>query len=351
MSRVFKKKGSYWVDYKDVQGIRHRKKVGNDKRIAKEVLNDILGKVARRVHLGVVEESKISFADFTKIWMDRVFPTLSPQTVKRWEGIIEDHLKPAFPGLLRSILPSQVEAYRTKRLEAGRTPSTLNIEITVLKHLFTRAVVWEYITNNLMKGVKKMKEPPGRTRWLDPEEIGRLLSACTMGSFPKDKKHTNRAYSPLLKHYLKPFIIFSLNSGMRRGEVLSLTRRNIDGKNRIATLEKTKNGEVRHVPLNDGAIMALKSIPLRLDTEQLFPFSGNQVGSAIRRAIRRAGISNFRGHDLRHTFASHQAMNGVQGRGIQQLLGHKDGRMTMRYSHLSDVYLRNAVDGVVLGVE
>ena len=54
-------------------------------------------------------------------------------------------------------------------------------------------------------------------------------------------------------------------------------------------------------------------------------------------------------HDLRHTFASYQAMAGVAGRGLQVLLGHKDARMTMRYSHLSDAYLKAAVDGVVLG--
>ncbi|MBV8056675.1 MAG: tyrosine-type recombinase/integrase, partial [Deltaproteobacteria bacterium] len=54
-------------------------------------------------------------------------------------------------------------------------------------------------------------------------------------------------------------------------------------------------------------------------------------------------------HDLRHTFASYQAMNGIQGRGLQALLGHKDNRMTMRYSHLSDAYLKAAVNAVNLG--
>lgn len=347
MSRVFQRNGFWWVDYNDAQGIRHRKKIGTDKRIAKEVLNDIMGKVARRVHLGVIEESKISFSDFTKIWKERILPGLAPKTKERWEGIIDNHLKPAFPGALRSITSSQAESYRTKRLESV-TPATVNREMTVLKHIISRAVSWGCITSNQVKDTKKFKEPPGRTRWLTPEEIDRLLSACETESFDHKMRHH---FSPLLKHYLRPFILIALNTGMRRGEILSLTRRDIDWKNKIATLEHTKNGEKRHVFLNEGTLMALRSIPPRLDTDRLFPFSGDQIGMALRRAIKRANLPDFRCHDLRHSFASYMAMGGVQGRGIQELLGHKDGRMTQRYSHLSDAYLRNAVNLINLGVE
>ena len=70
---------------------------------------------------------------------------------------------------------------------------------------------------------------------------------------------------------------------------------------------------------------------------------------ALRRVLKQAGIVDFRLRDLRHTFASYQAMNSVANRGLQALLGHKDIRMTMRYSHLSDGYLRDAVDGLALG--
>jgi site-specific recombinase XerD len=70
---------------------------------------------------------------------------------------------------------------------------------------------------------------------------------------------------------------------------------------------------------------------------------------ALRRAFAAAGIEDCRLHDLRHTFASYQAMAGIQCRGLQALLGHKDNRMTMRYSHLSDAYLKAAVNAVNLG--
>lgn len=100
--------------------------------------------------------------------------------------------------------------------------------------------------------------------------------------------------------------------------------------------------------MNDAALEALKALPPRIDG-RLFPLHANQVSIAFMRAVRRAGIEDFRLHDCRHTFASYQAMAGIQAHGLQSLLGHKDGRMTTRYSHLSDAYLRAAVDGVVLG--
>jgi integrase len=118
--------------------------------------------------------------------------------------------------------------------------------------------------------------------------------------------------------------------------------------NRLATLTLTKNGEARHVPLNSIALEALRSLPARLDV-RLFPFGPDAATMAFVRAVRCAGIEDFRLHDLRHTFASYQAMAGTQGRGLQSLLGHKDGRMTARHSHLNDAYLRTAVDGVQLG--
>ena len=136
---------------------------------------------------------------------------------------------------------------------------------------------------------------------------------------------------------------------MRRNEILGLTRRSIDWANRLVKLEGTKNGEDRHVYLNDATFEALRALPARLDSERLFPFGPNQVSMVLRRALRIAGVTDCRLHDLRHTFASYQAMNGIQGRGLQALLGHKDNRMTMRYSHLSDAYLKAAVNAVNLG--
>jgi hypothetical protein len=70
MSRVFKRETNHWIDFKDARGMRRRKKIGPSKRVAQEVLDGILGNIARRQHLGVIEDSPISFADFADIWRD-----------------------------------------------------------------------------------------------------------------------------------------------------------------------------------------------------------------------------------------------------------------------------------------
>jgi integrase len=374
MSRVFQRDGGrdWWIDFKDARGIRRRRMIGPSKRVAQEVLDGLLGNVARRVHLGVIEDSAISFADFARVWRERVTPMLKPRSRERWFGILDKYLIPAFPGALRAITAADAEAYLRQRrtpekcprcdgkgkVSTGRrnereslaclrckgakeiapSPSTLNREVTVLKHITRRAVVWEYLSRNpfldsqggVLAGLKALREPGGRTRFLNLDEIDRLLATC----------------EPV--PYLKAFATVALNTGMRRNEILSLTRKSIDWQNRTAALTETKNGEARQVYLNDAALEVLKALPPRLDG-RLFPLHANQVSVAFMRAVRRAGIEDFRLHDCRHTFASYQAMAGIQARGLQTLLGHRDGRMTARYSHLSDAYLKAAVDGVVLG--
>lgn len=365
MSRVFeRKKGEWWIDFKDAQGIRHRKKVAPNKRIAKEVLDGILGNVARRQYLGVIEESAISFSDYAEEWKRRVEPTLKPRTRERWFRIVDQHLKPAFPGALRSITQATIEGYIAKRLEATRAvpkpvaarerkkgaakavielkrtnPATVNREVGVLKHMLRRAVDWEYLRDNSAGKVKALRESPGRTRFLSPDEIAKLLEACGASRSP----------------YLRPFVLVALNTGMRRNEILGVTSRSIDWQNRIVTLLVTKNGQSRHVHLNGPAFESLRSLAAKGETDtavshRLFPFKDeHSLGRAFRRAAKKAGIDDFRLHDLRHTFASYQAMAGIQSRGLQALLGHKDGRMTMRYSHIADNYLRSAVERVELG--
>ncbi len=96
--------------------------------------------------------------------------------------------------------------------------------------------------------------------------------------------------------------------------------------------------------MNDTLYSILKSLPVHLHEEKVSPdINGNMVTVAFERACKRAGIKDFCFHDLRHTFASYLTMGGVNLRTVQTLLGHKDLRMTMRYSHLSTEHLREAV--------
>jgi integrase len=268
-----------------------------------------------------------------------VKPTLKPSTQERWFGLLRLHLQPAFPGALRAVTLAAAEGYIARRCAAGVAPSTVNRKVTMLKHMLARAVRWNYLGEYRLAQLKPLAEPEGRTRYLAPDEIAPLLAACDFQD----------ARTALARGYLRPFVLVALNTGMRRNELLSLTRRSVDWANRFVTLEKTKNGAVRHVYLNATALETLRSLPARIDDERLFPFTPSQISMAFGRAATRAGINEFRLHDLRHTYASYHAMSGIQPRGLQALLGHRDARQTARYSHFADEYLRAAVERVNLG--
>jgi Phage integrase, N-terminal SAM-like domain len=190
MASVFfrkNKKGRkiWWINYTDLEGVRRRKPIGPTERVALEVLADIEGKKARREFLGVVEDSEIRFADLAERWWSLVKHTLAPTTQTRWRAILDGHLKPAFNGYLRSITASAVQTYVAKRTEAGAAASTVNQETCCLKLLIRHAVEEKYLSRNPfltnqgepLKSMKPRKEPPGRIRFLTPEELDRLLAA------------------------------------------------------------------------------------------------------------------------------------------------------------------------------
>ncbi|MFW6160744.1 MAG: tyrosine-type recombinase/integrase [Acidobacteriota bacterium] len=238
---------------------------------------------------------------------------------------------------LFEIIPHMIEEYKADRIKLDISPATVNRELSFLRHLFNKAIEWGYLMKNPMQGVKLLKEPPGRIRYLRIEEIERLLDV--IDSFPKD-----------IRSYLKPIVLIALNTGLRKKEILQLKWKDIYFEKKKITVSITKTNEIRIVPMNETVYRELKEMSRNVDSEYLFcnkkgePF-GN-VRKSFDRALNSAGINDFRFHDLRHTFASHLVMNGCNIRTVQQLMGHKDIKMTMRYSHLSRAHLQEAVESL-----
>ena len=134
---------------------------------------------------------------------------------------------------------------------------------------------------------------------------------------------------------------------MRKGEILSLKWDQV--QNGFIYLLKTKNKEPRQIPINDDLAAILKKIRKEneLKSEYVFLYNGKPVGNikkGFKSALTKAGIEDFRFHDLRHTFASQILMRGCSMKDVQELLGHKDIKMTMRYAHLTQEHKRNAVN-------
>jgi integrase len=342
--RLFKKNGYWWVDIRGHGVKRQRLRLSTSKRIAQEISSEIEAKITRREWLGPITR-KITFRDFSQKYLSTFASTaFSPSTYQRCQDIVNRVLIPSFGGkTLSDIRIEDVEAFRSQRLK-DVSPSTVNREFTRLRSIFYKAVEWGYLGRYPFKSIKALKEPPGKVRFIAPEEFVRLLLACGPGSLLENPNNWGRTFSKLTTTFLKPIVFIAFHTGMRRGEILSLTWNDVDLKNRIIQIERSKTNERRIIPINDALCDSLKSIPLHIHTEKLFPdITPAALTAAFKKACERAVVKNFRFHDLRHSFASHLTMGGKNLRTIQTLLGHKDLRMTMRYSHLSDQTLRDAV--------
>src|SRR5262249_49517782 len=161
---------------------------------------------------------------------------------------------------LSSITPQEIEEYRAERA-THVAPATVNNEFNRLRHLFGMAVRWGYLKANPCKGVKELKEPPGRIRYLTLEEYEQLMQALDPTTLRENPYNAGREFSQLLSVYLRPIVLVALHSGLRRSEILSLRRQDIDWQNRRILIEHTKNGERRIIPMNDTLSETLRKLP------------------------------------------------------------------------------------------
>lgn len=194
-------------------------------------------------------------------------------------------------------------------------------------------------------------------RFLDRAEELRLRAALTARdeelpnlrtSGNSRRQHRHEKSLPLLPHFgdhLTPAVLLSMNTGLRRGEVLKLRWSFVDFDRRLLTVEgrNAKNRQTRHVPLNEEAVSAL-----RRWREQSGP--GTRVfamttgfRTAWEKLLKRARITHFRWHDLRHHFASRLVQHGVPLNTVRDLLGHSSVAMSLRYAHLAPDQRRAAV--------
>jgi len=243
---------------------------------------------------------------------------------------------------IRSINANLIRAIRNK-LRLRVSDSTTNRYVASLSAALTFAErELEWIDKNPALKLKKLKEPPGRTRFLSNEERAELLNASkSLTKYPE----------------MNVIIILAITTGMRRGEILKLRWVDCDLSSKRIIVRDTKNGETRSVPLVGLSLDALTNwSKVRPTTPKslIFPAHPNASQSQIfhldhawRLIKKDAGLEDFRFHDLRHTAASYLAMSGAGLREIGDILGHKSISMTMRYSHLTDDFKYTAISRMV----
>ncbi len=203
-------------------------------------------------------------------------------------------------------------------------PATANRYLAVLRHALGVACRdWELIPRNPAAGIRALREPRGRVRFLDDGEREHLLAEC--------------------RGELRVLVILALSTGGRKSELTGLRWPDVDFDRPAVTFRDTKNGETRAVPLCGAALVELVEHGRlrRIDDDRVF--RGVDVDRAFRAAVARAGIADFRFHDLRHSAASYLAMSGASLLEIAAVLGHKTLAMVKRYAHLSDGHLSDVV--------
>jgi integrase/recombinase XerD len=211
----------------------------------------------------------------------------------------------------------------SRRKQAGITDTTIRKDLAFLSSLCAMSVRWGWLGTNPVTALNKrsLKTSRPRTRFLIPSELDRLLTAAA--------------------GHIRPAIVLAIETGLRKEELFSLTLSGIDLARREIRLDHTKSGVPRRVPLSDKAITTIKALldqPQRPDTPYLFAKSDGSrfvdMKNGFVAARKRAGLTNFRWHDLRHTFASWFVQDGGDLYHLSRILGHATVQMTTRYGHL-----------------
>jgi integrase len=214
------------------------------------------------------------------------------------------------------------------RLSAGRDPATVNRYLSQMRRAWHWAGEAGYANRDQHWPKKLMlREPKGRVRFLDADELAALLKAA--------RAHDATMYAA---------VVVSIATGIRQGELLRLRWNDVNVEKQTLTVHVSKNDEARTVylpasardaltALSGGKVRAIGNGPVFLD-EEAEPLKKTQLDYHWRSIRAAAGLKDFRWHDLRHSCASYLAQEGATLMQIGAQLGHKSPAVTMRYAHL-----------------
>ncbi len=362
MARIYKRGKVWYLDIR-VSGRRIRRKVGLSKKIAELALQDAVVK-AEREEYGFAKKD-MSIPRFIDKFLEYSSANHRSATTNRYRAVT-DHFRSflgdkrpdiSFVSQITSEVIDQYKVYRKDEwvnpngseveseedikeyTRKGARAHTINFEVGALRTILNVAIKWGYLKENPTRNIKKLKVDDAKpVRFLTVEECHKLLEAS-----PPD---------------LYPIYFTFLNTGMRKAELENLEWADVDFKRRKIKIRckefwQPKAGE-REIPVSQQLYDLLKK--LKEDNESglksNFVFS-HKDGGRIRMKLRekliqiaaKAGIENLtKLHTLRHTFASHLVMQGVDLPTVKKLMGHSDIQTTMIYAHLAPDHLADAVN-------
>jgi len=319
---LYRKGQTWYIDYY-VNGRRRREAVGSNRRVAEGVLAKRKVEITENRYLDVRQRTKVTFDQLAIQYLE--WSRANKRSWQRDERSIR-MLKRWFSGKqLSAISTLTIERFKAQR-KREVSPASVNRELSCVKHMFSKAIQWQLFDSNPAKAVRKYRENNARIRYLTTAEVKRLRHTCA--------------------DWLWPIVQTALCTGMRKGEILRLRWDDVDFDRQLIYVRQSKSGEPRHVPIAAPLYPTLSR--LTVISAYVFPREDGcprqDVRGAFEGAVKRAGIHDFRFHDLRHTFASHLVMNGVDLLTVKELLGLKTLDLVQRYAHLSPSHKQKAVD-------
>ena len=268
-------------------------------------------------YTNIHQAQKTTFGELIERYLREVTPLMrgaSADTI-RLKAMMR---RPIAKENMATLTSTKIAQYRDARLQEIK-PSTVIRELAYFSAIINHARrEWGLSIPNPVLGVRKPTQPQGRNRVLTYDEELLLLDAC--------KPLANRNI------YTRPFIILALETCMRRSELLNLRWDNINYQARTAYLALTKNGESRTVPLSIRAIETLQALPRNIDSRVL-PINFAALETNFKRARDRAGLTDLRIHDLRHTAATRLSEKLPNLLELSAVTGHKSLAMLKRYYH------------------
>ncbi len=320
MAYIYKRGRLYWIGYKRKGRWIQESTNSEYKDVARAKLR------ARELRADQEDPDPVSLADFAQEYLEHKI-RLGYRSVDRDRDSL-GHLLPYFRGTsLHEIRREKIERYIDHRLGEGAKPGTVQREITFVKALLNRALRWGRIEKNPADKLSVKGSNVRRDRILNPEELDRLLEATS----PQGRD----------------VIQLALLTGMRKGEIRGLLERDCDFLREEIHIRESKTGS-RIIPMHPIVREILWRKMQGIEDQPLFSPAFHR---AFELAVRRTGLRDLRFHDLRRSAASYLIMSGADPKNVQEILGHKDMRMTMDvYIRVSKAHVKEAIGRLRLPV-
>jgi len=316
---IYKRKDTWWIQFTAPGGRRLQQSAGTQIKQEAQELHDKLKAEAWRVkNLG--EKPRYTWQEAVVRWLTEQSHKKSIETDKELLRWLDKHLH---NNNLDDINKTKIDAIKNAKKSEGASNGTVNRMLALLRSILNRAKQdWEWIEST--PNMRLLPVKSSRIRWLTQAEVKRLLKE--------------------LPEHLKAMASFTLATGLRESNVTGLQWSQLDMQRRCAWIhaDQAKAEKAIGVPLNDEALAVIRQQIGKHDT-YVFTYEGKPVtranNHAWRKALVRAGISDFRWHDLRHTWASCHVQNGTPLQVLKELGGWADLTMVLRYAHLSSKHL------------